>query len=121
MAWIAAAIGAVGSVASAKIKANGSAIGMGHGVGMNTDARSVENIFDNSGWNVSFGSSKIDSTASKTTSQAGAVVPNSVSQSQGDPLAGLGNSLGQSVASIDPVLIYAGVGVLALMALKKRK
>lgn len=118
MAWVnlgVAAIGAYGAVESSKNKAKAGGGGM-PSMGMETDARSVNAIFDNSGWNVAFAGAKIDSTAEKSQSANGASVPNSPSLGQTvlgqQPGAGLG---------IDPqFLIYGAIGLLLVMAWKKK-
>lgn len=123
MAWVnvgVAAVGVAGSIAKSKIEADSrKAGGMMGGMNSSPDFRTTEAVFDNSGWNVSFGNSKIDSTASKTTTQSGASAPGSGID------AGMGNSLLPSLGSLGQVdqstLIYGGVGLLALMMLRKRK
>lgn len=119
MAWVSlgtAAIGAYGAIETSKNKAkSGGASGMG--MGMETDARSVNAIFDNSGWNVSFGNSEIDSTAEKSQSANGASVPNSINPGQ----TVLGQQSGVAGLGIDPqFLIYGAIGLLLVMAWKKK-
>lgn len=110
MAWIAA----VASVAGAAISANAKK-GAGPAMGMTTDARTSEAVFDNSGWNVSFGSSKIDSTAVKTVDQAGPSTPNSLGIN--DPL----SSIGQLLPTDNKTLIYVAIGAVVLIAWKRKK
>lgn len=118
MAWVSlgtAAIGAYAAVESSKNKAK-SGGGM-PSMGMETDARSVNAIFDNSGWNVAFAGAKIDSTAEKSQNASGPSVPNSPSLGQtvlGQP-AGVG-------LGIDPqYLIYGAIALFLVMAWKKNK
>lgn len=121
MAWVnlgVAAIGAYGAVESSKAKAKVPATlgGMG-GIGMETEARSVNAIFDNSGWNVSFGNSKIDSTAEKTQNASGPSLPQSpslgattIGQPAASPFAGIDNN----------TLVYGALGLALVMAWKKK-
>lgn len=121
MAWVAlgvAAIGAYGKTQEAKSKSSGG--GMMPGIGMETESRSVNEIFDNSGWNVSFGNSKIDSTAEKSQNASGPNLPQS-------PSLGATN-IGQPAASAAPfagldnqTLIYGAVGIALLAAWKNKK
>lgn len=109
-AWISAAA----SVAGAAISANAKK-GTGSMPGMATDARTSEAVFDNSGWNVSFGSSKIDSTAVKSVDQAGPSTPNSMGFN--DPL----SSLGQLLPTDNKTLIYVAIGAIVLISWKRKK
>lgn len=125
MAWVnlgVAAIGAAGAIktAEAKSKTPAGAGGMG-GMGFSTDARAVDAIFDNSGWNVSFGNSKIDSTAEKSIAQTGPNVPNSPSLGNtaiGQPANG---GQAQMLPGVDNNLIYAALGAAVLIAWKKKQ
>jgi hypothetical protein len=113
MAWVAlgvAAVNAYGQSESAKNK-SGSAM---PGMGMAADARGTDAIFDNSGWNVSFGSSKIESAAEKTMSQSGPSPTNSPA---------LGSTIGtagSALAGIDQNIIYAAIFVALLLAWKRK-
>lgn len=73
---------------------------------------STEQVFDNSGWSVNFGSGNLDAKASKTTSQDGGG-----SSAPGSPL------VGQGPGQIDPTmmqwLIVAAVVVVVLKTVKK--
>ena len=119
MAWVAlgvAAIGAYGKTQEAKAKAGGAA-GLMPTIGMDTDARSVNAIFDNSGWNVAFGNAEIDSTAEKTQNASGPSVPNSPSLGATN----IGQPAAVGMAGIDnQTLIYAGLGLALLLAWKRK-
>lgn len=119
MAWIAAAIGAVGGAVQAKERTKQAAsMGMSNA----PDFRTSEAIFDNSGWNVSFGSSKIDSTATKTNEQSGASAPGA-GLSAGGAGAGVGflPAVSSSLGVTDQQLIYGAVAVGVMLIWKKRK
>ena len=77
------------------------------------DYRTTEAVFDNSGWNVSFGSSRITSSAEKETNLKGADGSGS----------GLSSGLGGMLAGMDQgtMLLIAGLGLAVLIAIKKRK
>ena len=122
MAWTAIAAAGVSAYAAkqkidAAEKSGGGALGMGSN-GIATDGRTAEAVFDNSGWNVSFGSSRIDSTATKTVDQDGASVPNSLSPS---PFAGFGQSLGQATGLTETQMVYAAVAVGLVLVWKRKK
>lgn len=130
MAWIAlgvAAIGAYSKTQEAKTaKAGGGMPGMGGSMGMETEARSVDAIFDNSGWNVSFGSSKIESVADKTLSQTGASAPVSPAMGVNQPvpygLSPYSQAAPFGLQGIDSnTLIYAGLGLALVIAWKNKK
>lgn len=110
MAWIAAAA----SVAGAAIQANGRK-SAAEQMGVKSDNRTSEAVFDNSGWNVSFGSSRIDSTAVKT-----------VDQNASQP-SGLGSassflpSLGQLSPDEQKTMLYVAIGAVVLIAWKRKK
>lgn len=122
MAWVnvgVAAVGAWASVESSKNKAKASGAGMLPSMGMETEARSVNAIFDNSGWNVAFHGSEIDSTAEKTQNASGPTVPVSpslgatnIGQPAAVPFAGLGID--------NQTLMYGAVGLALVMAWKKK-
>lgn len=131
MAWASLAVAAVsawGMVESSKNKAKTGAAGMpgmGGSMGMETQARSVDAIFDNSGWNVSFGSSKIDSVADKTLSQTGASAPVSPAMGVNQPvpfgLSPYAQSAPFGLSGIDQnTLLYAGIGLALVIAWKKK-
>jgi hypothetical protein len=120
MAWIAAAISAVGGVVAAKQRSAANSIGMGQGMQAATDARTSEAVFDNSGWNVSFGSSKIDSTASKTIAQEGpAPSTNMAATPVGYGQPGISASL--PALNSSNMLTYAAIAGIFLIVWKKRK
>lgn len=125
MAWAnlgVAAVGAWASVESSKNKAKAGAAGLMPTIGMDTEAKSVNAIFDNSGWNVAFGGSDIDSTAEKSLAQSGPAVPNSPSLGAttiGGQPAPAGYAGG--FAGIDnQTLLYGGLVLFAVMAWKKK-
>lgn len=118
MPWIVPAIAAVGNVATAKIKANSAAIGMGSGMQAATDARTNEIVFDNSGWNVNFGAGDIDSTATKSVEQSGASPSTSLAQS---PYGMLSSALGLPAMNEQSMLIYAAIAGVFLIAWKRKK
>lgn len=119
----AAAIGAVGSVASANMSKGKGAGGAGGGLGIDpaADGRTTQAMFDNSGWNVSFGdNSPITSTAHKTASQS--AIPNSM-----DGLGSLGGGyvpvapgIGIEGNNLMPYLLWAGVALIVIKILKKK-
>jgi len=109
-AWLAAAVQLGGAAIAANSKKSA-----GGGMGMTTDARTSEAVFDNSGWNVSFGSSKIDSTAVKSVDQAGPSTPNAIGIN--DPL----SSLGQLLPTDNKTMIYVAIGAVVLIAWKRKK
>lgn len=120
MPWLSLTAAAVGAYTAKQkadaAKAGGSSVmGAGMGVGMNTDGRTSEAVFDNSGWNVSFGSSKIDSTAVKTVDQAGPSTPNSLGLN--DALA----SFGDMLPGDNKTMVYVAIGALVLIAWKRKK
>lgn len=120
----AAAIGAVASVASANINKNkGGAAGQGgffSEISPNADGKTTQAMFDNSGWNVSFGdNSPITSTAQKTASQS--AIPNSMD--------GLGSSGGGYVpvapgfgldGNLMPYLVWGAVALIVIKIIKKK-
>lgn len=110
MAWIAAVAGVASTAISANAKKSAAGIS-----GPSMDARSTEAVFDNSGWNINFGSGKIDSTAVKTVDQAGSSAPNGTAY--GDPLASMGQMLGGN----NNTLIYAALAGVFLLAWKRKK
>lgn len=120
MPWFAlagTAISAIGAVESQKSKAAAS-IAQQPAVKNDPVFQTSEQVFDNSGWNIAFAGSRIDSTAEKTTSQQGADAPGSGVGQQG----GLIPAIQSAFGNIDQkTLIYAGVGVLALAIWKRRK
>lgn len=129
MPWIALASAAVGAY-GAKEKAKAQTAMAGEMAGkmspaMSSDGRTVETVFDNSGWNVSFGSSKIDSTAVKSVDQAGPSLPQSQTTAQGVPSYGMGAyapGLSGSLGGIDQTtMIYIAVAAVVLIAWKKKK
>lgn len=116
MAWIAAAIGAVGAIASSnntKSKAGGSSTGAG-GIATDTNAGpGAQAMFDNSGWNVTFGNnSGITSSATKTASQT--QTPNTT---QNDYLPSLAGGIGGN----NNMITYAVIGVFIVLIIKKMK
>ncbi|AXS79860.1 hypothetical protein [Dechloromonas sp. HYN0024] len=109
----AAAIGAVGSVASANMKSGGGGGASGGQPTSWADAKSTQAMFDNSGWNVSFGNnSPITSTAQKTASQDN--TPLQTNAGYGPAAASLGNG------NWTTYLIVALV-VLVIIKHKKKK
>lgn len=116
MAWVALGVAAVngyGQTESAKAKSQSG--GAMPGMGMAADARGTDAIFDNSGWNVSFGNSKIESAAEKTLSQSGPSPTNS-------PILGSANGAASSaLAGIDQNVIYAAIFVALLLVWKNKK
>lgn len=121
MAWVALGVAAIGAYGkSQEAKAKSGAAGLMPSIGMDTEARSVNAIFDNSGWNVSFGNSEIDSTAEKSQNASGPNLPQS-------PSLGATN-IGQPAPSAAPfagldnqTLIYGAVGLALLAAWKNKK
>lgn len=117
MAWIAGAIAVMGAAKASNDRKETARTESFKMAGM--DGRTTEAVFDNSGWNINFGSGSIDSTATKSVDQAGAAGPAFPSMPDyADPLAGLGQMMPAMPA--DKTLIYAGVGLLALLALKRK-
>lgn len=88
--------------------------GGGNGMVNKPDFRTTEAVFDNSGWNVSFGNSRITSDAEKSTSLRGA-------DGSGSGLSAGG--LGGMLSSVSPeVLLLVAGGILAIViVMKKRK
>ena len=88
--------------------------GGGNGMVNKPDFRTTEAVFDNSGWNVSFGNSRITSDAEKSTSLRGA-------DGSGSGLSAGG--FGGLLSSVSPeFLLLAAGGILAIViVLKKRK
>ena len=86
----------------------------GGGMVNKPDFRTTEAVFDNSGWNVSFGHSRITSDAEKSTSLRGA-------DGSGSGLSAGG--MGGLLSSMSPeFMLIAAAGVLAVViVLKKRK
>lgn len=120
MAWVAlgvAAIGAYGKTQEAKAKSNGAA-SMMPTIGMDTEAKSVNAIFDNSGWNVAFPGATIESSAEKSQNASGPTVP--ISPSLGATTIGA-QPAAVGLAGIDnQTLIYAGLGLALLLAWKRK-
>lgn len=116
MAWVALGVAAVNAYGASEAAKNKSAAGGGMpGMGMAADARGTDAIFDNSGWNVSFGNSKIESAAEKTLSQSGPAPTNA-------PILGSANgAAGQGLAGIDQNVIYAAIFVALLLVWKNKK
>lgn len=115
MAWANVATVAVAGIAASSKKPSSSTGPNPAGLSNSPDFRTSEAVFDNSGWNVSFGQSKIDSTAVKTTDLAGATAPGSGL----DMGSGLGQSLG--LGTIDSQTLMIGAGALVAVVLLKRK
>lgn len=123
MVW-AAVVQAAGAVSNTAVKENtkretaafNAVFDSGPGTGMknNPDFRTTEAVFDNSGWNVSFGNSKIDSYAEKSTDLKGAD-----GRGSGLSAGGLGGLL-QGVNG-PALLVIAGAALVVVIALKKRK
>jgi len=114
VAWIA---GAIAAGLQAKASNDRKEMARTQGFQMSgMDGRTVEAVFDNSGWNINFGGGSIDSTATKSVDQAGAKGP--ALPTFADPLAAVGQMLPAIPA--DKTLIYAGVGLVAMIALKRK-
>lgn len=121
MAWMALAMAGV-SAYTAKQKADAAQAG-GDMMGMTNkpDLRTNEAVFDNSGWNVSFGSSKIDSTASKTTELSGASAPGAGLTAGGGSGLGFVPAMSNSLGITEQQMIYGAVAVGLLLVWKKKK
>lgn len=119
MPWLAlagTAVSAFGAVESAKHKtaANGAMPGFEN----KPTSQTSEAVFDNSGWNIAFSGSRIAADVDKTTSQRGADSTGAGIGGQGGILPAIQSAFGQVDGN---TLMYAGVGLLALMLWKKRK
>jgi hypothetical protein len=126
----AAGIGAVGSIATANVNKNKSPAQMGYGGSAvdgwadgRTTATQVSSMFDNSGWNVSFGN---DSPITAPTTNNKTMNP-SLTASPSPSLApteyGLGGGLSQMPASLanGNWMTYAIVFIVILVIVKKTK
>lgn len=117
----AAAIGAVGSIASGAMKkgqSGGSAAPGSAAADAFGDARAtqVTSMFDNSGWNVSFGNgSAITAPTTNTKSMIPTLTP-SVTQEQ-TPTSAMGSSLGTVPALANGSINWVNMAVIALVVL----
>lgn len=118
MAWIGAAIAAVGAIASNKNKAGGTSAGGGGSASAPfSDARSTQpsSMFDNSGWNVSFGdNSPITAPTSNNKTQSPSLSPSAGDSSMGVLPSAMSGISGNWTT-------YAIVFLVALVVIKKMK
>lgn len=122
MAWIAAAVAAVGGIASSAINKNKAGAGGASGGSASTpfaDARSTQpsTMFDNSGWNVTFGNnSGITAPTTNTKGQSPTLDPSAGNSSMG-VLPSVASGLGLGGNWVTTAVIILG----ALVIIKKMK